>query len=139
MICKNKKALRMYCCEDISLIENYEKAISDNEKMWDCHHRLEIQENGKILSKQDLIKLNLYYHRPASELIFLDEEEHNKLHNTGEKNGFFGRTHNLNTRKKIGVATSKQYKFITPTGEIKIMNRINAGRWHPDWKIIKED
>lgn len=137
MICKNKKALRMYCCEDISLIENYDEAISDN-KMWDCHHRLEIQENGKILSKQDLIKLNLYYHRPASELIFLNEDEHNKLHNIGEKNPFFRKTHTLKTRKKIGVATSKQCKFLTPAGEIRIMNRINAGRWHPDWIKIGE-
>ena len=37
------------CCEDISLIENYESAISDKTEMWDCHHRLETHdENGNI-------------------------------------------------------------------------------------------
>ena len=36
------------CCEDISLIENYESAISDKTEMWDCHHRLETHdENGE--------------------------------------------------------------------------------------------
>ena len=30
-----------YCSEDISLIENYEKAKTDNFKGWVMHHRLE--------------------------------------------------------------------------------------------------
>ena len=32
----------------------------------------------------------------------------------------------------------KKAKWLTPTGEIKIMNRSNAGRWHPDWIKIGE-
>ena len=30
-----------FCCENISLIENYDKAISDEKRLWCCHHRLE--------------------------------------------------------------------------------------------------
>ena len=99
---------KYYCCEDISLIENYEKAISDNERMWDCHHRLEIQENGKILSKQDLINEGLYFHRPANELIFLLERDHIALHNsilkTGKPAWNSGKTgiYTEETRKSMG-------------------------------------
>lgn len=75
------------CCEDISLIENYESAISDKTDMWDCHHRLETHdENGNIRTKgsdltvDELIARNIYYNRPAKELIFLPKREHLRLH-----------------------------------------------------------
>ena len=70
-----------YCCEDLSLIENYDKAISDNTQTWRCHHRLEIQDEGKLIyTPKQLENLGLYYNRPASELIFLTLSEHNTLH-----------------------------------------------------------
>ena len=72
------KRVSKYCCEDITLIENYEKAISDNIQTWNCHHRKETDEN---LSLEDLINDNLYWARPANELIFLTKAEHNKIHN----------------------------------------------------------
>lgn len=34
----NEKNARKYCYQDISLIENYDKAIADTEHMWHCHH-----------------------------------------------------------------------------------------------------
>jgi len=40
MICL--KSLKKFCCEDLSLIENYDLAISDTNQTWHCHHRLEI-------------------------------------------------------------------------------------------------
>ncbi len=70
-----------YCCEDLSLIENYDKAISDDTQVWRCHHRLEIQDDGKIIyTAKQLEDMGLYYNRPASELIFLTLSEHNALH-----------------------------------------------------------
>ena len=73
----NIKAVKKYCCEDISLIENYEKAINDTTQTWDCHHRLEIELDKSV---QELIDLGLYYDRPAKELIFLTHSEHAVLH-----------------------------------------------------------
>lgn len=67
-----------YCCEDISLIENYEIAVNSPEK-YDCHHKLEIQGNN-ILSVKELKEQNLYYKRPAKELIFLTHKEHCRIH-----------------------------------------------------------
>ena len=80
-----KNLVKDYCCEDASLIENYQKAIEDDTQTWHCHHRLEIcDENGKERSLQksrdELIAENLYYNRPASELIFLTKSEHRSLH-----------------------------------------------------------
>lgn len=79
--------LDKFCCEDISLIENYESAISDKTEMWDCHHRLETHdENGNVRTKgsdltvDELIARNIYYYRPAKELIFLPKREHLRLH-----------------------------------------------------------
>ena len=72
---------KQYCSEDISLIENYQDAISDEERMWDIHHRKECDENGKTLfTKKQLIDMGLYSKRPASELIFVTRSMHKKLH-----------------------------------------------------------
>ena len=72
-----------YCKDDPSLIENYKLAINDNKQMWHCHHRLEIELN---VSAQYLIDNNLFFNRPASELIFLTRSQHLSIHNVGERN-----------------------------------------------------
>ena len=87
MICK-KQVVR-YCCEDISRVENYEEAISSPEK-WECHHRLETHNSDGErrlvdLTMKELKALDMYYHRPASELIFLTIAEHYSLHFRGKK------------------------------------------------------
>ena len=76
----NIKGIKRYCKDDISLIENYDKAINSKER-WDCHHRLETDLD---VSQQYLKDHGLYYNRPASELIFLTCEEHTALHNKTE-------------------------------------------------------
>ena len=74
------EGVKNFCNEDLSLIENYEKAIEDKEQTWDCHHR-----KGTIVSKKELIEKNEYYNRPASELIFLPKKEHISLHKKGKQ------------------------------------------------------
>lgn len=79
MICESK--VKLYCCEDPALIENYEQAINDKE-IWYCHHRREIQDGYQIWSSKELIKIGQYYGLKASELIFLKKKPHRDLHNT---------------------------------------------------------
>ena len=105
MISKDISKLKKYC-NDYTRIENYDKAISDKENMWHCHHRFEIGSNGEIISQKDLIKQCLYYNRPAEELIFLTQSEHHKLHKTGDKNPFYGKHHTDETRMKISSKIS---------------------------------
>ena len=68
-------------CKDYENIENYQKAKKDNFKGWECHHRLETHTSDGIrrefdISYKELKALNLYYHRPPEELIFLPRSEH---------------------------------------------------------------
>ena len=84
----NEIQAKKYCSEDVSLIENYHQAIADKEKMWDIHHRRECDENGKTLfTGKQLIDMNLYYKRQASELIFLTRSMHKKIHREQMQNG----------------------------------------------------
>lgn len=88
-----------YCCEDISKIENYEKAIADKTNTWECHHRLETHtSDGERrlvdISVEELKALNMYYNHPASELIFLTTSEHDSLHKRGKK-------HSDETKRKM--------------------------------------
>jgi len=83
----NKANVRQFCCEDISLIENYDEAINDKTQTWVCHHRLETHYpdgtrriNEKDLTRRELIEQKLYFERPAKEFIFLTNSDHAKLH-----------------------------------------------------------
>ena len=77
----NEYNAKRFCSEDISLIENYHEAIFDQKRTWDVHHRRECDENGRTLfTKKQLKEMNLYFNRPASELIFVTRSLHSKLH-----------------------------------------------------------
>ena len=123
----NENYAYAYCKEDISLIENYDKAIADSTQTWVCHHRLEIQDEH-INSLDYLKKNNLYYHRPANELIFLTRGEHTKLHNTGKHIS-------EETRKKIskfhkGKSLTEEHR--RKLSEAKKGNTIWKGKLHTE-------
>ena len=83
----NEFNAKCYCSDDIALIENYQQAIADEERMWEIHHRRECDENGRTLfTKRQLIGMNLYVKRPASELIFVTKSMHWKLHREQMRN-----------------------------------------------------
>lgn len=134
----NEYNVKNYCCEDISLIENYEKAVNDTTQMWHCHHRLEIELNKNRL---ELMEMELYENRPANELIFLTKKDHMAIHknygNTkGKNNGMFGKHHSIESKNKLSKPRPK-YKWLTPTGEIKIMTASGAAQHHKDWKRLE--
>ena len=140
-----------YCCEDISLIENFEKAKRSKEQ-WVIHHRLEIQD-GKLISKKELLSMNLYYNRPASELIFMPYSEHSKMHMSITRKFIYTsvsddtKTKLSNAAKhyKFGVNKTesqlnkiwRKFKWMTPQGEIRVMCKQQVMRYHPDWKLIE--
>lgn len=84
----NEKYVKKYCKEDLSKIENYDKAIADVSQMWECHHRDEVRilpSGIKVIrSRQELIENERYYNCHANELIFLTREEHKSLHHKGK-------------------------------------------------------
>ena len=111
------KNVKVYCCEDISLIENYEKAIADKTKTWHCHHRKETDEG---LSADELIEMGLYFNRPASELIFMTESEHHSLHSKGNKHSL-GKHFTDEQKEKLSKSSPNKkpvYQIDKTTGEI---------------------
>lgn len=112
---------RKYCYQDISLIENYERAVADKTQTWDCHHRVETIMN---CSAEELIAQGCYKDRPAHDLIFLTKAEHSRLHNVGKKlsadtrakmskaksgenHPMFGKHHSEKTLEKIRAAMNR--------------------------------
>lgn len=72
-------------CHNYELIENYEKAKSENFNNWICHHRLLTHnKEGKVLetfiSKDKLKEDDLYFDRPPEELIFITRQERTSLY-----------------------------------------------------------
>ena len=121
-----------YCSEPLNMIENYDIAVNDNKNFYELHHRLEIQGN-KFLSHKDLIEQNLYYNRPASELIFLTRSEHRKLHmknpNTIEKFKTIGKTRHISEKTKQKISQSHKGKKLTD--EHKKMLSLHSARFCP--------
>lgn len=101
---------KRYCCEDIRLIENYDKAVADKTQTWQCHHRAEILPCGNFTPEM-LMEFGLYFNRPASELIFLTEYEHLSIHT---KARWTGRHHSEEAKIKISEAnTGRKHSLAT--------------------------
>ena len=131
-------------CKDYENIENYEKALADNFKNWEVHHRLETHNSDGErrlvdITADELLALGMYWYRPASELIFMKHSEHQFLHhkgkqkseetknklrtaNIGEKNPMYGKKHSDAAKKKM----SEKAK-----GNIKT----KGTRWYNNGKI----
>lgn len=97
-----------YYCKDYENIENYDKAKADDFKNWEVHHRLETHNSDGErrlvdITADELKALDMYYNRPADELIFLTIYEHSRLHMKGKHLS-------EETKKKIGAA-SKGNKY----------------------------
>ena len=94
-------------CKDYEKIENYDKAKKDNFVGWHCHHRLETHnsdgERREVdITQKELKALGMYYNRPAEELIFLTEREHNAYNK--------GKPKSEETRRKISESAKGKKK-----------------------------
>lgn len=118
------KHLQRYC-KNYQDIENYQKALADNFKGWEVHHRLETHtSDGERrlvdISMEELKALGMYYNRPAAELIFLTRAEHNAFNKgkhqseetkrkksearKGKPGTFKGKHHSEEHKKKVSEA-----------------------------------
>ena len=96
----DERRVRKYCRDDLSKIENYDKAIADTTKTWALHHRLELTLDGEFaLSREQLKMHDMYYNRPYYELIFLTPTEHRRLHSMNMSE---------DTRRKISEANRRR-------------------------------
>ena len=112
-------------CKDYTKIENYDKALADNFEGWVCHHRLETTLDGKEAhTPESLKRLDMYYHRPYFELIFMRRSEHIALHNHAKGTYSKERRANISKQTKAAMqrldvkarADAKRYRW--PKGNI---------------------
>ena len=147
---------KKFCCEDTSLIENYDKAVADTTQTWDCHHRGEILPCGRF-SPNDLNKFGLYFNRPAAELIFLTKAEHTRLHFKGVPSGPFSEDHKKAlseahkgiprseaTKKAmseahLGITLSEEHKkAIVKANSKKVLQFTKSGEFIKEWPSVME-
>lgn len=92
---------------ELTKIEHYAEALADNFSGWVIHHRLELNDDCSInMYRDDLIVANLYYSRPADELVFLRSDEHTKMHANSHSLGL-ARTTSSTTKEKQSMAKIK--------------------------------
>ena len=121
----SEKFARKYCRDDISKIENYEKAIADTTQTWDLHHRLELTLDGEFaLSREQLQMHDMYYNRPYYELIFLTHAEHRRLH---------GMNVSDETRKKMSESNKGRSAW-NKGKKCKPITEEHARKMHEAWK-----
>lgn len=104
----NAKYYKRYC-SSIEQVENYELALKDNFKGWDCHHRLETHNSDGErrlvdISSRELMDLGMYWDRPPEELVFMRRREHTTLHNVN-----VARCQRI-SKSKIGIPRSEETK-----------------------------
>ena len=119
----NENYAKEFCRDDISLIENYDKAVADKSCVWHCHHRRET-----IFSRKDLIEIGEYYNRPACELIFLTKSEHHRLHNLGKPAWNKGKHLSAETRKKMSEARINKPKSAETRKKLSVAQ--NGKHWY---------
>lgn len=111
-------------CKEYQKIENYELAKADNFKGWEIHHRLELTLDGEhAYTKDDLVRMNMYYNRPYFELIFLTRSEHRLLH------------HNTTYYKNIMSKAQKGHKVDNATRSKLSASHIGKHKGLT-WKVI---
>lgn len=130
----SERHVKSYCKEDITKIENYDKAIYDT-KLWVCHHRDEVKilpSGIKVIrSKQELIENGRYYNCPANELIFLTQLEHMRIHHKGKS---------VSTNTHIKMSTAQRGRKFSDEHRRKLSNAhkgiVTRGTKGMTWKLI---
>lgn len=95
------RKLKRYCREPIENIKGYREAV-ESEGKYVCHHINEL-----TFTREELIKMNMYYHRPVSELIIMTISDHIRWHikwncmyvRSGENNGMHGKGYLISSER----------------------------------------
>lgn len=103
-------------CMTPELIENYDLAIADKEKVWICHHRKE-----EFYTKKELVEMGMYFNVPPEDLVFCrNAKEHHKYPHKGDEiaSGVHkgkpalnrGKQHSEETKRKMSESGKGKHK-----------------------------
>lgn len=115
MISSNAKR---YCRDDISLIKNYDKALADETEVWFVHHI-----NGEPFTgfkRADLIKMKMYYKRPASELMFVNNDMHDEIHGNSKNWGKANKGRNMSAESRQKMSDLCKGKVVSTETKTKM-------------------
>lgn len=142
---ESKQKIR--CCHmGKHLTEEHKQKLSEKGKGRvvgiETRKKLSRKLKGRVFSEEHKHKISISKQNPS-------DETRKKLRavmigNTNMK----GRHHSEESKRKMSEARmgkpawnkggTQKYKWLTLTGEIRIMDICNARRYHPDWKLIEE-
>lgn len=128
---RNIKQAKRFCKDDYRKIPGYEIALKHPDR-FGIHHVLGLTLDGQHAhSKEELKRLDMYYHRPYFELQWISLKEHGEMHKlanpvrlTGSMNPNYGKHISEKQRKAISESLrgGKSYLY----GK--------TGEKHPNWK-----
>lgn len=84
LVAAHIRLIKRYCSGRVEDIEGWAEAVSSPEP-YECHHRMEIQPDGTLLSKQWMIDHGIYFNVDPWALVMLPKSEHRKLHNRNRR------------------------------------------------------
>lgn len=117
------------------LIENYDLAIADKEKVWICHHRKE-----EFYTSKELVEMGMYYNVSPEDLVFCrNEKEHRKYPHKGDKNtskGFRGKKHSEETKKNISEALKGRKHSEETKKKMSESQKGHTGPRGKHWKLV---
>ena len=140
---ENGKYYSSLCNTSIDNVEGFDPEILESDRGWVLHHRLELEDKfgnprDEEVSAWVLMRLGLYYNRPASELLWVRKGEHATMHNKLRKREAWnkGKTniYDDETRKNISDTLKEYYKNNPKTVSEetkKKMSESNKGKPHP--------
>jgi hypothetical protein len=96
----------------IDVVENYDKACSEDFEHWVLHHRKESEKTAK-----ELIDAGQYYYVDPKELIWLTESEHEEVHREINKLPWRVKLEE-ERRRKLSEAQKKRFREIDWTAEM---------------------
>ena len=101
----NEIQAKKYCSDDISKIENYDKAIADTTQTWVCHQKSEAKK-GRNLSESHRRKISEALKGENHPMYgkHFSEEHRRKISEAHE-----GLTHSEETRRKMSDAAKRRW------------------------------
>ena len=102
----NEYNAHRFCRDDISKIENYDKAINDTTQTWEIHHRLELTLEGEFaLSSEHRRRIS-----KANKGRIFSEEHCKKISESkkGEKNPNYGKHFSEEHLRKMSEARKRR-------------------------------